>query len=406
MEVMSDCFAADDDDVPPEFPLTYKAIHEEQQADDVLKDYVDKHSDAYRTDAFKHGNKSYDLFTKDGKIVIPKSLQKKAVKFYHELLLHPGETRTELTLGQHFTWKGMRKTVQDVCSRCKQCILTKPKLRKLGKLPIKDPDTIPWETVCIDLIGPYIIGKGKNEVTLHCLTMIDPATGWFEIVEVDGKGSDEIANQFKMNWINRYPWPTQVMMDRGCEFMGDVITLLKKEYGIARKPITTRNPQANAMVERAHQTIHNLIRSQQIKGRDDLANGSWDGILSAVGFAMRSTVHTTTQATPAQLVFNRDAIHNVRFEADWQYIKQRKQKLIRQNNQRENATRKPHTYALGEKVVVKQDPNRKHGSDHYKGPFTVTNVYDNGTVRLRRRTQQGGAVFQTWNIRNVFPYKA
>jgi hypothetical protein len=105
-------------------------------------------------------------------------------------------------------------------------------------------------------------------------------------------------------------------------------------------------------------------------------------------------------------VFNHDAIHNVRFEADWQYIKPWKQKLIRQNNQRENAKRKPHTYALGEKVVVTQDPNRKHGSDHYKGPFTVTNVYDNGTVRLRRRTQQGGAVFQTWNIRNVFPYKA
>ncbi len=69
-----------------------------------------------------------------------------------------------------------------------------------------------WETVCIDLIGPYTIGKGKKEAILHCLTMIDPATGWFEIKEVDGKGSDEIANQFEMNWLNRYPWPSQVVM--------------------------------------------------------------------------------------------------------------------------------------------------------------------------------------------------
>lgn len=346
------------------------------------------------------------MITKDGKIVVPKSLQRKAVKFYHELLLHPGETRTELTLGQHFTWKGLRKTVQDVCSKCNACIHSKPKLQKLGKLPMKDPDVIPWETVCIDLIGPYTIGKGKKEAILHCLTMIDPATGWFEIKEVNGKGSDEIANQFEMNWLNRYPWPTQVVMDRGREFMGDVITMLKNDYGIARKPITTRNPQANAMVERAHQTIHNLIRSQRIRDRDDLTNGSWDGILSAVGFAMRSTVHTTTRATPAQLVFNRDAIHNVRFEADWQYIKDRKQKLIRQNNQRENAKRKDHTYAIGDKVVVSQDPHRKHGSDRYKGPYKVTKVFDNGTVRLRKRTPTGGAVFQTWNIRNVFPYKA
>jgi transposase InsO family protein len=209
-----------------------------------------------------------------------------------------------------------------------------------------------------------------------------------------------------MLWINRYPWPQQVVMDRGREFMGDVISLLKNEYGINRRPITTRNPQANAMIERAHQTIHNMIRSKQIKSVDDLPNGSWSGILSAVGFAMRSTVHTTTQATPAQLVFNRDAMHNVRFEADWQYIKERKQRLIIQNNKRENAKRAEHTYKIGDKVVIEQDPNRKHGSNRYKGPYTITNVYDNGTVWLQQRTQQGGAVFQTWNIRKVFPYKA
>jgi hypothetical protein len=121
---------------------------------------------------------------------------------------------------------------------------------------------------------------------------------------------------------------------------------------------------------------------------------------------MRSTVHTTTQATPAQLVFNRDAIQNVRFEANWQFIKAQKEKIIRQNNKRENAKRTAHTYSVGDKVVVEQDPNCKHGSNRYKGPFTITNVYDNGTVRLQQRTQAGGAVFQTWNIRKIFPYKA
>jgi hypothetical protein len=56
--------------------------------------------------------------------------------------------------------------------------------------------------------------------------------------------------------------------------------------------------------------------------------------------------------------------------------------------------------------IVEQVPNRKHGNNRHQGPFTITNVYDNGTVRLRQRTPAGGAVFQTWNIRKVFPYKA
>ena len=67
------------------------------------------------------------------------------------------------------------------------------------------------------------------------------------------------------------------------------------------------------MVERAHKTIQNLLKSQEIKDKRDLPNGSWDGIISAVNFAMRSTVHTTTKATPSQLVFRRDAMLNVGF---------------------------------------------------------------------------------------------
>jgi hypothetical protein len=36
-------------------------------------------------------DKSYKLVTKDDKIVIPTSLQRKATKWYHTHLLHPGE---------------------------------------------------------------------------------------------------------------------------------------------------------------------------------------------------------------------------------------------------------------------------------------------------------------------------
>jgi hypothetical protein len=95
------------------------------------------------------------------------------------------------------------------------------------------------------------------------------------------------------------------------------------------------------MVGRAHQTIANMISTEDVIGKSSLPDGSWVGILSAVAFGMRATLHTTLQATPMQLVFNRDAIHNIRFEADLQYIKERRQKVFVQNNDRENATHTP-----------------------------------------------------------------
>ncbi len=123
-----------------------------------------------------------------------------------------------------------------------------------------------------------------------------------------------------------------------------------------------------------------------------------------MAFGVRATYHTTLQATPAQLVFGRDSILNVRHEADWKYIKQRKQTLIDKNNARENAKRKEYTYRVGQKVLVKNYNHRKFGDVEFIGPFTIVKVNDNGTVRLNQRLTRG-SMTQTWNIRKIKPYK-
>ena len=105
--------------------------------------------------------------------------------------------------------------------------------------------------------------------------------------------------------------------------------MVKNDFGIKLKVITTRNPQANAIVERVHATIGDMIRSFEVN--KTTGNIKWPNILAAVMFAVRTTVHTTLKASPAQLVFGRDAILNIPFEADWQLIKLRKQARIKEN---------------------------------------------------------------------------
>ena len=111
----------------------------------------------------------------------------------------------------------------------------------MGKLYPKDPEVVPWEMVCINLISPYPIGDVKKDGNgkvisnmhsiLHAMTMIDPTTGWFKIIKVPNKWADYIAKLFEQVWLSRYPWPAKVIMDCGQEFMGEVIDLLK-ESGI------------------------------------------------------------------------------------------------------------------------------------------------------------------------------
>ena len=95
---------------------------------------------------------------------------------------------------------------------------------------------------------------------------------------------------------------------------------------------------------------------------------------------------------------------DVRFEADWQYIKERRQHVIHQNNMRENSKRTPYTYKVGDLVMVEQHQHRKYGQPRFDGPYRVDDVNDNGTLRLRHDTANGGAIYQTWNIRQLHPY--
>jgi len=425
LDTLAECFGEDAADLPASvFPLTYKFIAHEQQTDKSLLKRLSKSYGApsevniaseeliqalsqastasYHTKSFRGGGTNHTLICHKDKIVIPSSLQNRVVEWYHTYLLHPGVNRTEETIRQHLWWPNMRDDIKRHIGTCDICQKYKKHNQKYGLLPEKEAEAEPWDRLCVDLIGPYTIRrKGKQPLRMQCCTMIDPATGWFEIAQYDDKRAITIANVVEQYWLTRYPWPTRITFDRGSEFIGhEFKRMIKEDYGIKAKPITVRNPQANAIVERVHQTIGNMIKTFQLEDNYLDEDDPWAGILSATAFAVRSTYHTTLQATPGQLVFGRDMILNIQHTANWKAIKDRKQQIIKKNNLRENRTRIPHTYRRGEKVLLRRDGQNKYERP-WDGPYKILQVNTNGTVRLRI-----GAVADTVNIRRIHPYKS
>ncbi len=60
------------------------------------------------------------------------------------------------------------------CKKCKQ---------KYGKLPAKTSETVPWKCDCTYLINAYTLkGKDGSVFDFMCLTMIDLAMAWYEIL--------------------------------------------------------------------------------------------------------------------------------------------------------------------------------------------------------------------------------
>ena len=91
-------------------------------------------------------------------------------------------------------------------------------------MPPKNVITNPWDTSYVHLIGPCTLkGKDGSVLDCMCLTMIDPATGWFKMVELpvieifktDGddvktsetfdKTSLQIAKLVNKSWFSRHP---------------------------------------------------------------------------------------------------------------------------------------------------------------------------------------------------------
>ncbi len=165
----------------------------------------------------------------------------------------------------------MRTTIQSFTKSCRTCQTNKKRKLKYGHLPAKTVITVPWRAFCVDLTGPYTLkGRDGTIIDLTALTMIDPASSWFEVVELPlvrrlktisvnskessiveeifNETSERIAKLFNKTWLSRYPRCCYIIYNNGSEFELN-FEYLCETFGIKRKPTTIKNPQANAILE-------------------------------------------------------------------------------------------------------------------------------------------------------------
>ncbi len=81
-------------------------------------------------------------------------------------------------------WKGMHTTIQRYVKTCRSCQVNK-RQPKVWTPITKAGHNNSLENSMVDLVGPYTLkGKDGSSIDFICLTMIDPATSWFKIVEL------------------------------------------------------------------------------------------------------------------------------------------------------------------------------------------------------------------------------
>jgi hypothetical protein len=109
--------------------------------------------------------------------------------------------------------------------------------------------------------------------SLLALAMIDPATGCFEFVRVTNKSAISIQRLIHNAWLARNPPPQFIFFDNESKFKSEPKQMCEN-YGNKGKPATSNpqstihNPEENAIIERVHKMVNDMLRLFDFKNEN------------------------------------------------------------------------------------------------------------------------------------------
>jgi hypothetical protein len=389
------------------YPLDLRWIQENQFEDSELNDMQREHPGKFPSNTIDgiallcYRRDHLDENPNNWKICIPSGLLKDMVLFFHKILGHAGEVRVYDSIRARFHHPKLKAMVEQVRKDCQVCRQYKMQGPGYGELSARQVTMVPWEEVHIDLIGPWNVSINGMEVEFNALTCIDPVTNLVELARIDRKTSQHIAQKFENCWLSRYPMPLKCVHDNGGEFIGWEFQQLLERCGIKDCPTTSRNPQGNAVCERMHQTVGNVLRTllhgEKIRGEN--IHDIIDTALATVTHTLRTAISRSLNFnSPGELAFKRHMFLNLPLQADLRALQLHRQLRVDENLLRANSKRLNYDYRPGQMVYVKTLSPTKLG-ERSEGPFQVEVVHTNGTITIRRNQY----VTERVNIRRVFP---
>ncbi len=201
--------------------------------------------------------------------------------------------------------------------------------------------------LCVDLVGPYTLkGKDGSSIDFVCLTMINPTTSWFKIVELPtvrvtvpkvGKGkkatcldytkdveifyktSAQISNLVCKCWFSRYPCCRYLIHDNGSEFKLHFRALCTT-YGVKHKPTSIKNPTANAILEHIHAVLINMLCTAKLDMAESVNASDIDIFLADAALAICSAHQTVLKVSPGAAIFGQDMLFDIPLIADWKKL--------------------------------------------------------------------------------------
>jgi hypothetical protein len=151
-----------------------------------------------------------------------------------------------------------------------------------------------------------------------------------------------------------------------------------------------KNPQANAILERLHQVLAQMLCTAELDMAETVIPNDVDVFLENVAWAFCSTYHTVLKASPDTAIFGRDMLFDIMFIANCNKIRDYRQPQTDLNMARKTSKQVDYDYKDGNKVLLTEEVIlRKAESPYSKKTWTITTIHTNATIRIKCGTKLG-----------------
>lgn len=375
-------------------------LHAQSQDPDIekIKDILLSGDIANNKAIFKdydlRGNKVYRLTEFGRRWVVPKKCRWQVVKLNHDDVGHFAVAKTLQRLRQRYWFPKMRRFVTKYIRACLPCLFHKTRAGKQpGFLHSIPKYATPFHTLHVDHLGPFMRTTSGNS---YLLVMVDAFTKFVIVKAVPDTSAANVINELTAT-MAIFGNPRRIIADAGKAFTSQAFTTFCDTKGIRLFITAVGMARGNGQVERTNRTLLDALSTTGSSTDTD----KWDQKLIQVQQGINSTIHKTTNQTPAELLLG------IKLRTDGDFCDEDSESIVdvtniradafhslEENRQRQNAyfNRKrcsPNLFKVGDLVLTRisshsaNDGNSKKLLPKFRGPFTVVEVLPNDRYRVK-----------------------
>ena len=310
---------------------------------------------------------------------------------------HKGVEKTYNRIKERYYWPNMKEDIQvriQFCLKCQLSKLTRKKTKQ--KLLITDTASDVFDRVSLDVLGPLPVTKNGNE---YILTMQDHLSRFAVAAAIPNQLTVTLATAFVQKFICVFGSPKSILSDNGSNFVSSLMKRICKRFRIRKDTTTPYRAASNGMIERFHHSLVEYIK--QYADQDD----EWDEWLDLATFSHNTTVHSSTEMTPFEIVFGKIArlpsdsavtegeqlptyenymvdlvtrLNEIKKLAYYNLIESKKKsKEIYDKRTNEK------TFQAGDWIYLQKGAKPHKFGNHYDGPYLIEQVFPNHNVKIK-----------------------